>query len=516
MSDEAFKVDQFTVVTDIAPGQVSDVFEVVEDGTGRNLALKMLRREIVESAMEAPSKAIITQFKQEFKLGEILDHPNLIKVHDIKVKVQTLLPVKDPIAYFTMEYFRSQNLKSAMTADPTGTQRRIQRVLEQLCDALGYVHSKGWIHRDIKPDNILVTKTGEARLIDFSLACKVKKRSKTIQGTRTYIAPETIKKQKAVPQTDMYSIGVMLFEVLAGQPPFTGASPTDLLKNHLAVKPMPPSDFNPNVAPELDRLVAKLMAKKTTDRHESMEDLVADIRATRFFKEEIVEEVEDDGPSEEDLTSIVKTLDSRADAERSKVFAANPTMAAQYEADQKAQAERIAHKKALHAEKVKQSQKKGADPETAAPTPSPQPSPIAPTPQPMQPVMPMQPQMPMPGMMPGVPMAPPTGMPMAAPMMPMPGMPGAMPMPGMPGAPVPGMPGAPVPASPLPGGAPPAAGMPLPGGPAPTPSTPAPAGAPPAVQPPLPGQPTMPPANQAPPTTPPEDLPLMEELPEIE
>ena len=340
MPDDAFKIDQFTIIGDIAAGQVSDVFEAVEDGSGKHFALKLLRDEIVQNSMEKASRTILSQFKQEFKLGQILEHPNLVHVHEFKFKVQTLLPVKDPIAYFTMDYFRSQNLNVAMSSDPLGTQRRLQKILEQICDAMGYVHSKGWIHRDIKPDNLLLTKAGEARLIDFSLACKIKQRHKIIQGTRTYIAPETIKKQKMVPQTDMYSLGVTIYEVLTGQPPFTGASPTDLLKAHIAAKPPAASLLNENVAPELDRLIERLMAKLPKDRFQSMEDVIQEIRNTRFYIEEIPEVAEQAEDVGDDVGSIVKTLDSRADAVRSKTFAESPELAKQYEEEQKAEAAR--------------------------------------------------------------------------------------------------------------------------------------------------------------------------------
>ncbi len=137
MSDDVFKIDQFTVVTDIAPGQVSDVFEVIEEGSGKTFALKLLRDEVVTDPTHPDNKTILTQFKQGFKLGEMLDHPNLVRVHEMKFKVQTLMPVKDPVAYFTLDYFRSQNLGTAMNADPLGTQRRIQKVLEQICEAIG-------------------------------------------------------------------------------------------------------------------------------------------------------------------------------------------------------------------------------------------------------------------------------------------------------------------------------------------------------------------------------------------
>ena len=539
MSDDVFKIDQFTVVTDIAPGQVSDVFEVIEEGSGKTFALKLLRDEVVTDPTHPDNKTILTQFKQEFKLGEILDHPNLVRVHEMKFKVQTLMPVKDPVAYFTMDYFRSQNLGTAMNADPLGTQRRIQKVLEQICEALGYVHSKGWIHRDIKPDNLLMTKSGEARLIDFSLACKIKKKSKIIQGTRTYIAPETIKKQKAVPQTDMYSLGVTLYELLAGQPPFTGASPNDLLRRHISTKPNPPSDLNSNVSPELDRLVLKLMAKTPGERHESMEDLIADIRNTRFFKEEIADSSEQEDTSDQ-LGGIVKTLDSRADAARSKEFEANPELAKQYEEQMKTEAAIRAKTKADRARAVQQESGDSTDtPEPPPPAAAPQQpaaTPVAPM-MPGMPVVPMMPGMPAAPMLPGMPAAPMMpGMP-AAPMMPgmpaapmMPGMPAAPMMPGMPAAPMmPGMPAAPPtpgvpPAPPTPGmpPAPPTPGTPAPeapdgaGGAAPpaTPPAPLPGQPPPAAPPPQ--QPQLPPASNTPPEANDDDLPLMEELPEIE
>jgi len=189
VSDDVFKIDQFTIIGDIASGQVSDVFEAVQDGSGKHFALKLLRDDIVQNSMQKESRTILSQFKQEFKLGQLFEHPNLVHVHEIQFKVQTLLPVKEPIAYFTMDYFRSQNLKAAMSSDPLGTQRRLQKMLEQICEALGYVHSKGWVHRDVKPDNLLLTRSAEARLIDFSLACKINQRHRIIQGTRSYIAP---------------------------------------------------------------------------------------------------------------------------------------------------------------------------------------------------------------------------------------------------------------------------------------------------------------------------------------
>ena len=176
-------------------------------------------------------------------------------------------------------------------------QVRIGRLFEQLCQALGYLHAQGWVHRDVKPDNILFNKSSELRLIDFSLTTRaagamsqlISGKGKVIQGTRTYISPETILKAPPSPQADIYSLGVTLFEVLAGEPPFRGTSPDDLLKKHLTSAAPPPSAFNDNVTPEMDRFVLKMLAKKTKDRYKNTSEMLAEFRNIKPFKEDAAE-----------------------------------------------------------------------------------------------------------------------------------------------------------------------------------------------------------------------------------
>ena len=232
MSDDAFKIDQFTIIGDIASGQVSDVFEAVQDGSGKHFALKLLRDDIVQNSMQKESRTILSQFKQEFKLGQLFEHPNLVHVHEIQFKVQTLLPVKEPIAYFTMDYFRSQNLKAAMSSDLLGTQRRLQKMLEQICEAIGYVHSKGWVHRDVKPDNIFCCEDGTLKLMDLGLVrgdeMTVLTMTGQVMGTPAYISPDQINGEP-LPASDQYSLGIVLYEILTGQRPFRQPKPEILL-----------------------------------------------------------------------------------------------------------------------------------------------------------------------------------------------------------------------------------------------------------------------------------------------
>ena len=181
--------------------------------------------------------------KHEAKLAERFDHPNLIRAKKLVMNKKR--------AYIVMDYFRRPNLKMQLAADGVSLQIRVARLFEQLCQALGYLHDQGWVHRDVKPDNILFNKASELRLIDFSLTTKaggvvsklMGSKEKVIQGTRTYISPETILKAPPSPQSDIYSLGITLFEVLTGEPPFRGTSPDDLLKKHLTTaRPAPLGD----------------------------------------------------------------------------------------------------------------------------------------------------------------------------------------------------------------------------------------------------------------------------------
>ena len=182
-------------------------------------------------------------------------------------------------------------------ADGVSLQIRVVRLFEQLCQVLGYMHDQGWVHRDVKPDNILFNKASELRLIDFSLSTKaagamsklIGGKEKVIQGTRTYISPETILKAPPSPQSDIYSLGITLFEVLTGEPPFRGSSPDDLLKKHLTTAAPPPSMINNNVTPEMDRFVLKMLAKRTKDRHKNTHELLAEFRNIKPYKEDVAD-----------------------------------------------------------------------------------------------------------------------------------------------------------------------------------------------------------------------------------
>jgi serine/threonine-protein kinase len=323
VSDE-LKIDDFQLVQPpIASGSSSQVWEV-RDGAGQSFAIKLL----LPAALKDPEQVAV--LKHESKVAQTLEHPNFARTLKF-VKTKTH-------CYMLMELFRCPNLKGMLQNEPIAVQGRFARLVEQLCTALGYMHDKGWLHHDLKPDNILFSKGGDLKVIDFSLSMRKQGglgkvfagKVKTIQGTRTYIAPETIQKKYPTVQSDIYSLGITLFEVLAGQPPFTGSSPNELLRKHLAEKPAEPSAFNPNVTAEADKVILRMLSKKPAHRPKDMAEVASEFRAINVFKRdplELAAEEEEKKKHGELGLDAKSRLDSRADAARVAAGVAAPAKA---------------------------------------------------------------------------------------------------------------------------------------------------------------------------------------------
>ena len=285
MAEEELIDEQYQLVMCIASGNSSQVWEVVEKSSSRHMAMKLLKNDVPEF------KENKLQLKRESEVLKTLDHPMIVKFERYSSN-------RDH-TYFLMEHFRASNLKLQIKADTNKVQLKVRQLFEGVCSALSHVHQRGYVHRDIKPDNVLMNKVGEIRLCDFSLSSKQASgmgkmfagKLKSIQGTRTYIAPETIRKEQPTFQTDLYSLGVMLFEVLTCRTPFQAPSPEELLQKHLRTEAPNPSEFNPNVSPEMDRIVARLLKKKPADRPATVDEVLSELKRIRIFKEDIIDEI---------------------------------------------------------------------------------------------------------------------------------------------------------------------------------------------------------------------------------
>ncbi|MCA8982356.1 MAG: serine/threonine-protein kinase [Planctomycetaceae bacterium] len=309
---EDIVIDNFRLGNLIASGSTSQIYEVFDQETNERYAMKLL----LDEAFKVPEhKATL---KREYKIASGLDHPNIIRVF-------THVQAKQH-AYFIMEHFGGTNVKQIIRGDVAVVQARFRKLFECVLMGLGHVHEKGWLHRDLKPDNIMMTKASDVRLIDFSLSSQIPSafaklvsgKVKQIQGTRTYIAPEIVRRQLPCVQSDIYSLGVTAFECLTGRPPFMGTTPNDLLIRHIQERPPEPSSINPNVTPEMDKLIQRILAKKPQNRPQSAAELLSEFRTVKIFHEDPEEFAKRKAADYEASQSFVNEgmLDSRADAER--------------------------------------------------------------------------------------------------------------------------------------------------------------------------------------------------------
>jgi serine/threonine-protein kinase len=276
------QIDSYRLVNLMMTGQTSQVYEVAEVASGRHFALKMLLPEHVKSAEQR------FYLFHEAEIGRQVVHPKIIKMLQV---------IKDPVhPYVVMEFFPSTNLKLRIMHKEPFVKENFKTIVEQAATALAFMHEKGFVHRDVKPDNVLVNASAEVRLIDFALTKRMSKgkgglfkKKGRIQGTRSYMSPEQIRGEGLDARADLYSFGATMYEMLTGRPPFRASNPQDLLNKQIAEPPTSPQVYNPDVSDDLANLVLKMLAKKREERFKDFHEFLAKFRGIRFlFKSAVV------------------------------------------------------------------------------------------------------------------------------------------------------------------------------------------------------------------------------------
>jgi serine/threonine protein kinase len=263
-------------------GQSSQVWEVVEVSSMRHFAMKLL---LPEKAREAEHRQFLLH---EAMVGKQLAHQNIIKI------VTVIRDPKNPC--FVMEFFPAGSLKLRMMRKQTElTHDRAMDILKQAATALAFMNAKGWVHRDVKPDNILVSSAGDVRIIDFALAVRVEKpsvlgklfrRKSKAMGTRSYMSPEQIRSEPLDGRADIYSFGASAYELVTGRPPFRGASNQELLAKHITEKPQTPQVYNPMVTDEFSDLIVRMLGKKREHRPRDFHEVLMALRTMKVFKDD--------------------------------------------------------------------------------------------------------------------------------------------------------------------------------------------------------------------------------------
>ncbi len=247
---------RYQVVETLGEGGMGVVYLVDDRTAGDRAALKVLTgRRTAED---------ILRFKQEFRALTRLHHPNLCEVRDYGV-------TPDGAPFFTMEVVPGRGLEECLNATPAD----VTSWLAQMIAALGYVHARGLVHADVKPENFRVQPDGVLKLMDFGLMVPTGQRREDIAGTIAYMAPEAAKGDRLDQRSDLYSLGAVLYELLTGRPPFVGATPLDVLRAHVRETPPPPRALVPEVPEALDRAIIKLLAKEPNARFASTGELAA-------------------------------------------------------------------------------------------------------------------------------------------------------------------------------------------------------------------------------------------------
>jgi serine/threonine protein kinase len=271
------RVGNYRLLAKVGLGRSCEVWDALDVQTSERRAIKVL----MDSKLADRDQ--IALLKQEFAVGRGLEHPQVIRIYDY----QNLRGV----VYIVMELFPAQNVKQMfLDVGTEGLAYFVPKIAEQAAASLGYLHSQGWIHRDVKPDNFLMNKQGVVKLIDFALAekkqgglAKMFGGKGKIQGTRSYMSPEQIRGKGVDERSDVYSLGCMLHELIAGKPPFTGANTEELLNKHLKIPPPPLEAAGKDVTADFAELVRKMLAKSPEGRPQNMPDLQRTLRAIHVF-----------------------------------------------------------------------------------------------------------------------------------------------------------------------------------------------------------------------------------------
>jgi serine/threonine protein kinase len=270
-------IGPYRLLNIVHTGQNCHIWQAYDDEKQRMVGIKTLLDRFQADRQQ------VNLLRWEYIVGHTVRDSRIIEVYTFDID--------RGMAYLSMEWFSAPNLKNRINDGVEKIAHQLPEIIEKTADALGHFHQAGWVHRDIKPDNFLITADLEMKLIDFALARRqrtkilrmISPRSK-VQGTRSYMSPEQIRGEPPEIPADIYSYGCMLHELVAGKPPFTGVSSNDLLNKHLHNSPPPLEALNQNVTPEFAQLVRKSIAKNPADRPPTMEDFLTEFRMLRIFK----------------------------------------------------------------------------------------------------------------------------------------------------------------------------------------------------------------------------------------
>ncbi len=242
---------------------------------GRDVAVKMLRPDM------ARDPTFQARFRREAQSAASLNHPSIVAVYDTGEDDFA----GNPVPYIVMEYVEGSTLRELLASGSRLVPERALEIVDGILAALAYSHQRGIVHRDIKPANVMLNRNGEVKVMDFGIARAMSDGASTMTqtsaviGTAQYLSPEQARGEQVDARSDIYSAGCLLYELLAGRPPFVGDSPVSVAYQHVREEPVPPSHIDPDVPAAADAIVLRALTKDREERYQTADEMRADIRS---------------------------------------------------------------------------------------------------------------------------------------------------------------------------------------------------------------------------------------------
>lgn len=265
--------DRYELGEIIGFGGMSEVHMARDTRLHRDVAVKVLRADL------ARDPSFYLRFRREAQNAAALNHPAIVAVYDTG-EAET---ASGPLPYIVMEYVDGVTLRDIVHTDGPIPYRRAIEIIADACQALNFSHQHGIIHRDVKPANIMISKAGAVKVMDFGIARALADAGNSVTqtaaviGTAQYLSPEQARGEPVDARSDVYSLGCVLYEILTGEPPFIGDSPVAVAYQHVREDPVPPSQKHSGISPELDAVVLKALAKNPDNRYQSAAEMRTDL-----------------------------------------------------------------------------------------------------------------------------------------------------------------------------------------------------------------------------------------------
>ncbi len=271
----SLKAGRYEIVGELGRGAMGVVYKATDPVIGRTVAVKTIKLSEEGTGLSRPE--LLTRFQTEARAAGLLTHPNIVVVFDAGEE--------DGLYYITMELVEGKSLQAHLDGQVAFALPRVLRIMEQTCSALQFAHERNVVHRDIKPANIMLTADDTVKVTDFGTAKILQfgtmQQTAHVMGTPSYMSPEQVKGRAVDGRSDIFSLGVMLYEMVTGEKPFPGQNITTVIYKIVNEEPVPPRQINPSIHPGISAVVMKALAKEAEARYQSCREMLEDLRNYR-------------------------------------------------------------------------------------------------------------------------------------------------------------------------------------------------------------------------------------------